>query len=607
MYDPISVSTAVVSSNGDLLIELTDGNVINAGRVVGSPGPKGDRGEEGIRGSAGKDGIDGTNGAKWHTGVGAPDVGLGANGDLYMDVASSLLPIWQKVNGDWLFLANLKPTPQFTGGGEGAAGGGGSVIIHPGPQPPIVDNDDRPIQEGDLWVDINGNHLYVYYNGVWSEVTTCSVGGGGTGDYVKRKGDSMYGDLLFKWDEKTDDDDYLLSVRTNNTYNPKQRNFSGDYPEFELANSLYLGPKDDQSNSGLEIYAAAKGVNYGHYLEVSGRELWSAAYGTDGNITSTITHRYNGDFDFRSAGTSASGGFYVDVHNQDPNSKVSFYVNTSIELNTMSGYELYLDEQNGLTYNATIVETDDPKTVVNKQYVDAKAEFTQREVEVLQEEIEAITPTTDKGIWQDGASATPGTGHFAMRRQGGAITQSYLDTDIDTIIVSTTDKDGGGHSFTTEEVGDLIQLFDVEDKNYGLFEIEAIDTATTTEYVSFTVKWLQGIGETNVDDDVLIKTFAPPTGGTASEFLPLAGGVMIGEVQWNKTDSASFSGINLVTSISDPNVPDDANGRVFYANMGASYQPPRVLCGVPPTEPQSVVNKKYVDNLFDFSQYDELT
>ena len=112
MYDPISVSTAVVSSNGDLLIELTDGNVINAGRVVGSPGPKGDRGEEGIRGSAGKDGIDGTNGAKWHTGVGAPDVGLGANGDLYMDVASSLLPIWQKVNGDWLFLANLKPTAQ---------------------------------------------------------------------------------------------------------------------------------------------------------------------------------------------------------------------------------------------------------------------------------------------------------------------------------------------------------------------------------------------------------------------------------------------------------------------------------------------------------------
>ena len=145
MYDPISVSTAVVSSNGDLLIELTDGNVINAGRVVGSPGPKGDRGEEGIRGSAGKDGIDGTNGAKWHTGVGAPDVGLGANGDLYMDVASSLLPIWQKVNGDWLFLANLKPTAQAAGGPAKVQ----QVVVVPSSStlvrtPPIVDNDDRP-------------------------------------------------------------------------------------------------------------------------------------------------------------------------------------------------------------------------------------------------------------------------------------------------------------------------------------------------------------------------------------------------------------------------------------------------------------------------------
>jgi hypothetical protein len=178
MYDPISVDTALVSANGDLLIQLTDGNIINAGKVRGAQGPQGERGLMGMKGDPGRDGTDG---AQWHTGVGAPDISLGENNDLYMDVASALLPIFQKVNGDWLFLANLKPTPQFTDGGGSAAGGGGSVIIHPGPQPPIVDNDDRPIQEGDLWVDINGNHLYVYYNGVWSEVTTCSVGGGGGG------------------------------------------------------------------------------------------------------------------------------------------------------------------------------------------------------------------------------------------------------------------------------------------------------------------------------------------------------------------------------------------------------------------------------------------
>ena len=44
MYDPISVSTALVSSGGDLLIELTDGTIINAGRVRGNPGPQGEKG-----------------------------------------------------------------------------------------------------------------------------------------------------------------------------------------------------------------------------------------------------------------------------------------------------------------------------------------------------------------------------------------------------------------------------------------------------------------------------------------------------------------------------------------------------------------------------------
>ena len=174
MYDPISVSTALVSSGGDLLIELTDGTIINAGRVRGNPGPQGETGEQGIRGAHGKDGIDGTNGAKWHTGVGAPEIDLGEDGDLYMDVASALLPIYQKVGRDWLFLANLKVPPSGGGGGQGgAAGGGGSIIIFPPPNPgeqPIFDNDGKPIQNGDLWYDPTTGHLWVYHNNQWTPI-----------------------------------------------------------------------------------------------------------------------------------------------------------------------------------------------------------------------------------------------------------------------------------------------------------------------------------------------------------------------------------------------------------------------------------------------------
>ena len=186
------IETALVSSTGRLLIQLDDGTVVDAGYVRGSQGPAGRDGQDGAPGIPGAKGDPGENGAKWHTGVGAPEVSLGDAGDLYMDVASALLPIYQKVNGDWLFLANLKVSPAGGGGGSGtAAGGGGSVIIYPGPQPPIVDNDGKPIQDGDLWVDINGNILYVYYNGVWSEVTTCSAGGGSNGDFLERYGDNI--------------------------------------------------------------------------------------------------------------------------------------------------------------------------------------------------------------------------------------------------------------------------------------------------------------------------------------------------------------------------------------------------------------------------------
>ena len=174
------IETALVSSAGKLLIQLDDGTVIDAGYVRGGQGPAGRDGQDGAPGIPGAKGDPGENGAKWHTGVGAPEIGLGDNGDLYMDVASSLLPIYQKVNRDWLFLTNLKATSSGGVGatGESAAGDGGSVIIFPSPQPgvpgpdkPTVDNDGRPVDNGDIWYDPTTGHLWVYYNNKWTPIS----------------------------------------------------------------------------------------------------------------------------------------------------------------------------------------------------------------------------------------------------------------------------------------------------------------------------------------------------------------------------------------------------------------------------------------------------
>ena len=89
------IDTALVS-NGNLLIQLDDGTVVNAGRVAGPQGPAGRDGQDGAPGIPGAKGDPGENGAKWHTGVGAPELTLGDAGDLYMDVANALLPIFRR-------------------------------------------------------------------------------------------------------------------------------------------------------------------------------------------------------------------------------------------------------------------------------------------------------------------------------------------------------------------------------------------------------------------------------------------------------------------------------------------------------------------------------
>ena len=165
------IETALVSSAGKLLIQLDDGTVIDAGYVRGGQGPAGKDGADGAPGIPGAKGDPGENGAKWHTGVGAPEIGLGDAGDLYMDVANALLPIFQKVGRDWIFLANLKVPPSGGGGGQsGAAGGGGSVIIYPKPDggsPPTSDNDGKPIDKGDLWFDPNTGLIWIYDGNNW--------------------------------------------------------------------------------------------------------------------------------------------------------------------------------------------------------------------------------------------------------------------------------------------------------------------------------------------------------------------------------------------------------------------------------------------------------
>jgi hypothetical protein len=189
-----------------------------------------------------------------------------------------------------------------------------------------------------------------------------------------------------------------------------------------------------------------------------------------------------------------------------------------IQIRTKSPDKLGLSIVNGKITTSFVVNDASPNTsLTTKKYVDDRDSILQSEVVILQEEINAIAPYTDRGIWKDDASASPAPGHFAMRTDGGLPTQDYTDDTINTIVISKTDYKGDAHGFTKDEVGDQIQLFDIGDENYGLFEV--ISKTETSDHMAFGVIWLQGRGETHPEDDVLIRLFKTPTGGIASEFV----------------------------------------------------------------------------------------
>ena len=163
--DGTSIDTAIVNADGNLLLGLTDGNVLNVGRVVGPPGATGAAGPTGLPGRAGRDGktiLSGTH---------APSDDEGDTGDFWIDTSSALFDFYGKGASGWRKLTTLrapqtpvggKMTP-VAGGGSGGGGGGGvdlpPVIIDK--DPPAKGNNQGPVRQGDLWFDSDQLALYV--------------------------------------------------------------------------------------------------------------------------------------------------------------------------------------------------------------------------------------------------------------------------------------------------------------------------------------------------------------------------------------------------------------------------------------------------------------
>ena len=174
--------------------------------------------------------------------------------------------------------------------------------------------------------------------------------------------------------------------------------------------------------------------------------------------------------------------------------------------------------------NRTLTSTSIDDQIVNKRYVDNEVAFLQSEVIELEEEIEGIAITSERGEWV--SSTNIGSGEFRMIGLNGN-TIYYDNRDfINAIAFNNVDADGATHGWGEVEVGDILELLDKPDTDYGIFEITNISLGGGTS--TFTVDYIKGVGEATLGDRTRIKIFAKPTGGNLEDYVRIDGDTMTG-------------------------------------------------------------------------------
>ena len=183
--------------------------------------------------------------------------------------------------------------------------------------------------------------------------------------------------------------------------------------------------------------------------------------------------------------------------------------------------------------NRTIDETDVDEQIANKRYVDEKEAFLQGEIIELEEEIEGIAITSERGEWISSTTANPG--EFRMVNLMGQTTQDYNDETVNSIFFNNFDAQTPSveHGWADVEVGMILELLDKPDSDYAIYEITGKNPGATV--MSFDVAFIKGVGEATLGDRTRIKIFAKPTGGSLEDYVRIAGDTMTGTLTMGNT------------------------------------------------------------------------
>ena len=207
------------------------------------------------------------------------------------------------------------------------------------------------------------------------------------------------------------------------------------------------------------------------------------------------------------------------------------------------------DEMEGplviLSYGPVILKDEgvEDNEAVTKKYIDDKALYLQNEIIELEEEIDAIAPSVERGRWSFTAVGTVAQpGQFTMYDADfGNGSPTGLFMSARSIWFNELDLDGTPHSFANVREGELLEIFIDGSPEYGLFSVvgEAHDeTQTGSKFWVIDVDFVRTNETTTAIGPAEIcrfKIFEAPSGGEATSFVMKSGDTMSGNLDIDRS------------------------------------------------------------------------
>ena len=199
------------------------------------------------------------------------------------------------------------------------------------------------------------------------------------------------------------------------------------------------------------------------------------------------------------------------------------------------------------TYTTGRLQTAIEENYLHNLNQDTSIDAIKNDIIELEEEIDAIAPSVERGRWTFTAVGTVAQpGQFTMYDADfGNGQPTGLFKSAKSIWFNELDIDGTPHAFGDVDDGELLEIFVEGSSEYGLYEVvgEAHDeTQTGTKFWVIDVNFVRTLETTTAvgpGELCRFKIFMAPTGGDASSFVMKSGDTMTGNLVIDKSDAST--------------------------------------------------------------------